>query len=363
MRARARPSSAWIAGNASASWARNAPMSDGRPGGRPGRRVISSVGTSQTAPSGSAATRRGAGTDESERRSSTAASRAAVKSGSSTAHSGRAQRRRTRRWVVPRRSTIVSAWLACQPPSANARIETILLPRPTESAAQRSMRSGGGRRGNVLTDSHNAGRVPSNPALPRYAVSPKPRGQPARESAPPYRAEGVHALWHVSEDASIEAFRPHRARSASHRDPVVRAVDTTGATPTVGESGLPRSSAVAQDVEVMAVEHDAQHVAERVDERGGDEAGATLGDSLELRGPERHQPLQGGRDVVDVPVHERAAWPGAEFGRRKSSVDDAQLVLVVGDAELDVARPAPRGLAGEVRLGTQHLGVPAGRRR
>ncbi len=37
-------------------------------------------------------------------------------------------------------------------------------------------------------------------------------------SAPPYRREGAHALWHVSEDATIERFEP--------RDGRVWAIDT-----------------------------------------------------------------------------------------------------------------------------------------
>jgi hypothetical protein len=37
-------------------------------------------------------------------------------------------------------------------------------------------------------------------------------------SAPPYRGEGAHALWHVSEEASIERFEP--------RDGRVWAIDT-----------------------------------------------------------------------------------------------------------------------------------------
>ena len=37
-------------------------------------------------------------------------------------------------------------------------------------------------------------------------------------SAPPYRGEGAHALWHVSEDAAIERFEP--------RDGRVWAIDT-----------------------------------------------------------------------------------------------------------------------------------------
>jgi hypothetical protein len=47
-----------------------------------------------------------------------------------------------------------------------------------------------------------------------------------RPPAPPYRGEGRHALWHVSEDASITSFRPHRAPSALTDEPLVWAIDT-----------------------------------------------------------------------------------------------------------------------------------------
>jgi hypothetical protein len=47
-----------------------------------------------------------------------------------------------------------------------------------------------------------------------------------REPAPPYTAEGPHALWHVSEDATIERFEPHRSRTATSRGPRVWAIDT-----------------------------------------------------------------------------------------------------------------------------------------
>ena len=47
-----------------------------------------------------------------------------------------------------------------------------------------------------------------------------------REPAPPYRGEGAHALWHVSEDAAIRAFRPHRAPTAVGDEERVWAVDT-----------------------------------------------------------------------------------------------------------------------------------------
>jgi hypothetical protein len=46
-----------------------------------------------------------------------------------------------------------------------------------------------------------------------------------REPAPPYTGEGPHALWHVSEDASIARFVPHRT-TANPDEPLVWAVDT-----------------------------------------------------------------------------------------------------------------------------------------
>ncbi len=47
-----------------------------------------------------------------------------------------------------------------------------------------------------------------------------------RAAAPPYRGEGPHALWHVSEDPTITRFAPHRAPTAVTDEPLVWAVDT-----------------------------------------------------------------------------------------------------------------------------------------
>ena len=47
-----------------------------------------------------------------------------------------------------------------------------------------------------------------------------------REPAPPYVGEGPHALWHVSEEPSIERFEPHVSATASSSEPRVWAVDT-----------------------------------------------------------------------------------------------------------------------------------------
>ena len=47
-----------------------------------------------------------------------------------------------------------------------------------------------------------------------------------RAPAPPYRGEGPHALWHVSEDTTIRRFEPHRSQTALTEEPLVWAVDT-----------------------------------------------------------------------------------------------------------------------------------------
>ena len=47
-----------------------------------------------------------------------------------------------------------------------------------------------------------------------------------REPAPPYRNEGQHELWHVSENPGIERFEPHVSATAAEREPLVWAIDT-----------------------------------------------------------------------------------------------------------------------------------------
>ena len=83
-----------------------------------------------------------------------------------------------------------------------------------------------------------------------------------------------------------------------------------------------------------------EDVAERVGDRGGDEALAALADLVVLRGAGRWRGRTC-REVVDVPGEDAPAgppWTGV------ATVDDAELVEMVADAELDVA------VADEVRL-------------
>lgn len=46
-----------------------------------------------------------------------------------------------------------------------------------------------------------------------------------RPPAPPWRGEGPHALWHVSEDPTIEVFHPHVPATNPTEAPAVWAVD------------------------------------------------------------------------------------------------------------------------------------------
>src|SRR5919204_5357230 len=112
-----------------------------------------------------------------------------------------------------------------------------------------------------------------------------------------------------------------------------------------------------EHLQVVGVVHDAEDVPERVDDRRGDPARLARGDRLVLLGAHGQQPLEGRRHVVDVPVHDRPARVAGGALGRVAAVGDAQLVLVVADAELDVGGWALLR-ADEVRLDAQQLGVP-----
>lgn len=47
-----------------------------------------------------------------------------------------------------------------------------------------------------------------------------------RSDAPPYRGEGVHALWHVSDHHGIPLFEPRVSATSSRKEPLVWAIDT-----------------------------------------------------------------------------------------------------------------------------------------
>jgi hypothetical protein len=56
--------------------------------------------------------------------------------------------------------------------------------------------------------------------------SADPHDQPPREAAPPFLGEGPFALWHFSEEASLERFEPRVPTADPNVPPLVWAVDT-----------------------------------------------------------------------------------------------------------------------------------------
>src|SRR5262245_51753445 len=134
-------------------------------------------------------------------------------------------------------------------------------------------------------------------------LSPSPPHRPRKRAWPPeldaLRLLGCEAFGGSASFSHTPTRRStftssHAANCAASRNAITPASSTAGflarLTP-IGGRRLVCSSAVVQDFEVVAVEPDAQHVAERINDRGGDEPRAPLGHSLELSSPQRHQPL------------------------------------------------------------------------
>jgi hypothetical protein len=57
----------------------------------------------------------------------------------------------------------------------------------------------------------------------------------------------------------------------------------------------------------MRAVHEAQNVAEGIDDRGDDEA-TEIAERLIWLGAYRQQPLDGGGNIIDVPVNHGAGW-------------------------------------------------------
>ena len=69
----------------------------------------------------------------------------------------------------------------------------------------------------------------------------------ARALPPPHRNEGPHALWHFSEDPSIEVFRPKRVEVSDSDEELVWAIDTRHAPSFWFPRDCPRGCAWAGD--------------------------------------------------------------------------------------------------------------------
>jgi hypothetical protein len=114
----------------------------------------------------------------------------------------------------------------------------------------------------------------------------------------------------------------------------------------------------AEHLQVVLIEHDAERVAERVGDRGGDRARPTHGRRRVRGGAEGVEALERAVHVVDGPVGHGSAGVVGTTARREAPVDDAELVLIVAQPELDVGQPAVDGPL-EVRLDPEQLAIPA----
>jgi hypothetical protein len=108
----------------------------------------------------------------------------------------------------------------------------------------------------------------------------------------------------------------------------------------------------------MRVVHDSQEVPEGIDHRRGPESlRAAVSRAIVLLRPHGEQALERGLQIIDVPIDE-APGPAVvtlPIGN-VLTVDDAQLVLVVAEPELNVSRPL------EIRLDAEELRIPFSRR-
>src|SRR5580704_8494132 len=114
-------------------------------------------------------------------------------------------------------------------------------------------------------------------------------------------------------------------------------------------------------VQIMLVVHDPQDVAERIDHRGGGEALAAHSDGLVPAGAKRYQALDGARQVVHVPVHERAPGPVRRARWREPLVGNTELGLVVAKAELGMGQALVRAGSLEIGRRAEKAGVPVPR--
>lgn len=87
----------------------------------------------------------------------------------------------------------------------------------------------------------------------------------------------------------------------------------------------------------MGASDQSKDVAERIDHGGGCEAALALGQRLVLGCADLLQSVQRPFEVVDVPAGNDAAGALRDFGQ-ELAVDDAELVFIVADSELDIGR-------------------------
>ena len=98
-------------------------------------------------------------------------------------------------------------------------------------------------------------------------------------------------------------------------------------------------------------------VSEGMDRRSSDEPLAAVCRGLVLLRAHRHQLRERCGHIVDVPVHHNTGWADRRTVGRVAAIDQAQFVLIVAEAKLDIAWTF------EVWLDTQQFGIPVRCRR
>jgi hypothetical protein len=112
----------------------------------------------------------------------------------------------------------------------------------------------------------------------------------------------------------------------------------------------------------VLVVHQAEDVAERVNYGCRDEPVALLGDGRVLLGPECQHPLHCSLDIVDVPIDDCAGWRPASLVGRELAGQDAELVFVIADAELEIAGALAVVRAVVLRRYAEQFAIPLRRR-
>ena len=113
----------------------------------------------------------------------------------------------------------------------------------------------------------------------------------------------------------------------------------------------------AQNHQVVGIVHDPQDVSEGMDRRSSDKPLAAVCRGLVLLRAHRHQLRERCGHIVDVPVHHNTGWADRRTVGRVAAIDQAQFVLIVAEAKLDIAWTF------EVWLDTQQFGIPVRCRR
>lgn len=92
----------------------------------------------------------------------------------------------------------------------------------------------------------------------------------AREPAPPYEGEGPFALWHFSEDPSLDRFRPHEVGGYWVTDEPVEAIERVIVDDLAGRHAAARICTVSTPPPTSRVPHESTAAAARLASRPAD---------------------------------------------------------------------------------------------